>query len=499
MPYVLFKMAVQRKFIDKGLLNNVIRHTDAHNKIQEESEMWKQYELINAKRKEKISSSPKDSRRFVGGMRCDSEDQEPKSTFWTQQLFNFEANDSGRWGHGGYRELYPEEFQDDSQKSKKKKTKEQRWGHSGFRELYPDEFEDESQKSKKKETEEKRTESSLRTTKSMKRKKRNKREKKSKSWTGSSDEGSEDRYESKRKNKRTCKRNNNERKMPKGRKKRLQKSETVSDSSGEESEEEKGNRRKRRKRETRTVSESFDEHSDGRNNGKSVNKERKSSHRFEEPRRKTPKKEKRTKYMSEKSDEESGAVYKSETQGERRTKGKVRDEHSSSDELENKEREEWKTGFKVRKSDKGSDKKVHSGKSTRNSRNPSEERNSSDEVENKTSRRTKKGSKKNEISDHSEKISEEGGEPGRKMKEKKRRKNIYSSKRSLEKVRKSYELKKNRKRGYRSSSGERNLSDWSEENKRSRKERQAKFEYTSDGSVEASQENYVSKRKRKSS
>ena len=26
-------MAVQRKFIDKGLLKNVIRHTDAHNKV----------------------------------------------------------------------------------------------------------------------------------------------------------------------------------------------------------------------------------------------------------------------------------------------------------------------------------------------------------------------------------------------------------------------------------------------------------------------------------
>ena len=30
-------------------------------------------------------------------MRCDSEDQEPKSSFWTQQLFDFEANDSGRF------------------------------------------------------------------------------------------------------------------------------------------------------------------------------------------------------------------------------------------------------------------------------------------------------------------------------------------------------------------------------------------------------------------
>ena len=35
--------------------------------------------------------------RLVGRMRCDSEVQEPKSSFWTQQLFNFEAADSGRF------------------------------------------------------------------------------------------------------------------------------------------------------------------------------------------------------------------------------------------------------------------------------------------------------------------------------------------------------------------------------------------------------------------
>ena len=34
-------------------------------------------------------------------MRCDSEDgdQQPKSSYWTQQLFNYEANDSGRFVH----------------------------------------------------------------------------------------------------------------------------------------------------------------------------------------------------------------------------------------------------------------------------------------------------------------------------------------------------------------------------------------------------------------
>lgn len=124
-------MAVQRKFIDKGLLKNVIRHTDAHNKIKEENEMWKQFSLMNNKKKN--ASALMESKRFGGQMRCDNEDadQQPKSSYWTQQLFNYEANDSERWGHSGYRELYPEEFgnktsQEKIQKSKKRKTKKER-------------------------------------------------------------------------------------------------------------------------------------------------------------------------------------------------------------------------------------------------------------------------------------------------------------------------------------------------------------------------------------
>jgi len=59
--------------------------------------MWKQHELMNAKRRERNASSSKEAKRIVGRMRCDSEDQEPKSSFWTQQLFNYEANDSERF------------------------------------------------------------------------------------------------------------------------------------------------------------------------------------------------------------------------------------------------------------------------------------------------------------------------------------------------------------------------------------------------------------------
>ena len=43
-------------------------------------------------------------------MRCDNEDadQQPKSSYWTQQLFNYEANDSERFVCAGQNIFYIE-------------------------------------------------------------------------------------------------------------------------------------------------------------------------------------------------------------------------------------------------------------------------------------------------------------------------------------------------------------------------------------------------------
>ncbi|XP_043937099.1 uncharacterized protein NKAPD1 isoform X2 [Protopterus annectens] len=68
--------------LGKVLLRNVIRHTDAHNKIQEETEMWKMREI------EKQSMTESLKRKY----------REP-------------SPDPSRWGHSGYMELYPEEFE----------------------------------------------------------------------------------------------------------------------------------------------------------------------------------------------------------------------------------------------------------------------------------------------------------------------------------------------------------------------------------------------------
>ncbi|XP_075695900.1 uncharacterized protein NKAPD1 [Rhinoderma darwinii] len=138
--------------LGKVLLRNVIRHTDAHNKIQEETEMWKIREL------EKQTETSGTKRRRV-------------------------SPNVNRWDHNGYKELYPEEFNDSRSRMRsdgfepegsKEDTKKgaaaeaalkpdapsvralnkkyyecestmpDRWGHSGYKELYPDEFDTDS-------------------------------------------------------------------------------------------------------------------------------------------------------------------------------------------------------------------------------------------------------------------------------------------------------------------------------------------------------------------
>ncbi|XP_069081082.1 uncharacterized protein NKAPD1 isoform X1 [Pleurodeles waltl] len=146
--------------LGKVLLRNVIRHTDAHNKIQEESEMWKIREL----------------------------EKHTKEIYETKQSRT--SLDNARWDHSGYKELYPEEFEPkktrmrcdgfDGDVQRQPKTKSldpvasekelrkvrslnkrfyeceasipERWGHSGYKELYPEEFDTDSDELKSAET-----------------------------------------------------------------------------------------------------------------------------------------------------------------------------------------------------------------------------------------------------------------------------------------------------------------------------------------------------------
>ncbi|KAJ0021976.1 hypothetical protein NQD34_009466 [Periophthalmus magnuspinnatus] len=123
---------MSRQPMGKTLLRNVIRHTDAHNKIQEETEMWKmrEWELQTPQRKH-LSAAV----RMRGRMHCDeesdpsrhitrsrvSEHDDRETRYWTKQLYEFEAKDPDRWGHSGFKELYPEEFTSDSDSSDSQK------------------------------------------------------------------------------------------------------------------------------------------------------------------------------------------------------------------------------------------------------------------------------------------------------------------------------------------------------------------------------------------
>ncbi|XP_014018504.1 uncharacterized protein NKAPD1 [Salmo salar] len=116
----------------KVLLRNVIRHTDAHNKIQEELEMWK---LRGMEKGPSTShrSMPPALTPSRSHMHCDrvedgsvdrlgdrlrrrehdSSQDKREARYWTKKLYDFEANDPDRWGHSGFKELYPEEFKSD--------------------------------------------------------------------------------------------------------------------------------------------------------------------------------------------------------------------------------------------------------------------------------------------------------------------------------------------------------------------------------------------------
>ncbi|XP_027703097.1 uncharacterized protein NKAPD1 isoform X1 [Vombatus ursinus] len=120
--------------LGKVLLRNVIRHTDAHNKIQEETDMWKIRELEKQMEDAYRGTQRRIVPRSSSRMRSDGFDEESHRVYWrtkqeipgtfeddllrtrswNRKLYNYEASMPDRWGHSGYKELYPEEFDTDS-------------------------------------------------------------------------------------------------------------------------------------------------------------------------------------------------------------------------------------------------------------------------------------------------------------------------------------------------------------------------------------------------
>ncbi|XP_036393141.1 uncharacterized protein NKAPD1 [Megalops cyprinoides] len=118
---------MSREPMGKVLLRNVIRHTDAHNKIQEESEMWKLRDMERQAPAQTAFHKRTPAHMHRGHMHCDrfleetsvsarDRTDEREARYWTRKLYEFEASDPDRWGHSGFKELYPEEFELDSEK-----------------------------------------------------------------------------------------------------------------------------------------------------------------------------------------------------------------------------------------------------------------------------------------------------------------------------------------------------------------------------------------------
>ncbi|XP_056139959.1 NKAP domain containing 1 [Lampris incognitus] len=237
--------------LGKRLLWNVIRHTDAHNKIQEESEMWK----MRVWEKQTSHQKQMPSTEFMRGhMHCDrvenysgeqaqSKDRtsghdDRDARYWSRKLYEFEANDPDRWGHSGFKELYPEEFESDSEEATDTKN-----GHHKMKK---------SKSSMK-------TAASKRSKKSSQKKKRKKKKKKHKGEKGdgkprrvegaSSESGGEESSDSRRKQRRRTKSKHRDRKG--GRKRRK---EEDGDDAGER--ERKTHSRRKRKLDSHKDSES---------------------------------------------------------------------------------------------------------------------------------------------------------------------------------------------------------------------------------------------------
>ncbi|XP_067675968.1 uncharacterized protein NKAPD1-like [Haliotis asinina] len=128
----------------KQMLRNVIRHTGTHNRMVEETEMWSQW---NTQRERQGKSSRNsflfdqrsdnyDDRRRRGHRTAhmdsgSSDEDKQKSTYWSRQLQKAEESNPDRWGHSGFKELYPDDFasdrsEGDEKRSRKKKKKKEK-------------------------------------------------------------------------------------------------------------------------------------------------------------------------------------------------------------------------------------------------------------------------------------------------------------------------------------------------------------------------------------
>lgn len=107
--------------VNKHLLRNTIRSTDFHNRLKEEDDMWRRRESAhnecevdhNVRKRGRM-----DDKCFAPTKRHrTSLPNIPTDNVYGRKLMELEEKDSTRWGHSGYKELYPDEFRDKEERT----------------------------------------------------------------------------------------------------------------------------------------------------------------------------------------------------------------------------------------------------------------------------------------------------------------------------------------------------------------------------------------------
>lgn len=179
---------------------------------------------------------PDQSRSMSAGRERVSEHDDREARYWTRKLYEFEAGDPDRWGHSGFKELYPEEFDSDSDKSVSIRTP----GHRRMKKSKSDSEACLSKPSKK----------SSRKKKKKKKKKKAEEGKSKKDEPSSNDSGRDDRIDTKdkqKKKKRTKSRHKNKKST---RTRRTDEDSSSGESDGQEKKERRTNGHKKRKRDS---------------------------------------------------------------------------------------------------------------------------------------------------------------------------------------------------------------------------------------------------------
>uniref|UniRef100_UPI00358F2F9A uncharacterized protein NKAPD1-like n=1 Tax=Myxine glutinosa TaxID=7769 RepID=UPI00358F2F9A len=127
-----------RVSVDKSLLRNVLRHTGAHNKIQEEGWMWRQ--LITERHSEQARTQNHSCTRLrkmcCSRMRCDGYDSEDGcSGLASCEMEGIRAGVSREVAVRTTRGK--QETTDPWERRIAASTGPERWGHSGFKEQHP--------------------------------------------------------------------------------------------------------------------------------------------------------------------------------------------------------------------------------------------------------------------------------------------------------------------------------------------------------------------------